>query len=777
MNNLGQKKSLVSLLTKPGRDMPATTIAILTKKELQWLVNYNGAGSKKNQTEVKEYQEKYGEYFPITNATRQAIALRVREVTSAGTIGIGSWESVAYTKGGNVYVTEKEVILKSGNMTKVVTRSAIAIPWAVQKRGIIPLGLLLSALVKYKSSKWELAFEMGALLEMQSKMLSLDLHVLTDVFNTFASVASETTLFRANLTLNKTYSGEALLNFLFSTLHEMPDSHYYFLHAKVCCQFLRYYKHNKSGKTLKARATLRDGANIIPDNCVDHFDPKEVGVDSEYMDAINSIGAIPYCLYRGGLPLQLAIPTEKTLADVIKWRAKCASFSPSAKTALGVYADSMMFGNVTSRAVRRIQRAVVLSLAAIRRDEKNEGVDIEITSAGDVPLIANSLRTHAAGRNWKLQVGSGDMKKVSPDWKPYCSLNPTGKIFVSYEPNQLHSTKIEQAQLSAFTKTSDTWKPERYDQYIVYSRLYGPYPWMKSSPDKTKMPNPAFFEFQAPAYDHHVYKFGLSDSFLGLVTTYAKLELPGFDVKYEKGYKNFTYHEKAVQLQEVMTQEEWYRIVMVDIVRRPFAWALVSTKYSPLANVIIVPKGGVLFDISDEDEWKLDIAQGSVGVDPLVEVSTGLVLFGEDNEPEVKVNEGMPRIPRLFDDTDPAWNEVDEKMTQEVGVPIRKSEVAADEVIHAILPQPSGISTGSGYAARQQRRWQEKQTEHQRAALQLTASKDALPPSSPVTVTKTDTRVSRPQQQQAKEVDDGDDESDNDGDDDEDTVEIITLND
>jgi len=147
----------------------------------------------------------------------------------------------------------------------------------------------------------------------------------------------------------------------------------------------------------------------------------------------------------------------------------------------------------------------------------------------------------------------------------------------------------------------------------MYTSLYSDYPWQTPDPKSTgEVQTPTLSESQStfysgprPRMNHYVYRFGLADSFKGVISTIPGFKTFGQEIQLvmaDEEHYDMTFRDVLSPLKCYDTELKWYNQVVKDNIVREFYWTVARPQYNPVSNVLRLPESGVTIREGELDD-------------------------------------------------------------------------------------------------------------------------------------------------------------------------------
>jgi hypothetical protein len=649
------------MLADEGTAIPVDTIRTWTDAQLKFMVKWV---SVKNVSEIQHrtfgsFIKSITPFLPLTEASRLNINVEARARRAGTTVEIANPEGPVWRKGGDVFYNEKEMIVRKGNGEIVVTPNRI-IPTIIpfKRPGIQSMAVLLSAFVKIQRGQVQPAVAPERFVLRWTSTTVFDKDRVDVVHSAFRQVFQQDPACEV-LRDDETRTKEAVVRELCNILSNMDESLYYYLHTRIVYEFLAPYKKTRKltskSKVVYSKSLVVDANDkpLVPESSY-----QLVAVDDslkEIAAACKQEGYPCICLYKGGLPPTIRIISSDGIDGALASRAAAAETRGSDKTGGSFLSAHIGYSGLSTEIVRTLQRGVAMIGGVL--DAVTTPVDIFPGSIGNLDIIYASLRYHYKDRtDWRFVVEMSQMLNIKPSLKEWCRTSPRHDAHcVKFIPLNICnvkaiSGKTSEAEtreiLKKYQEHSSSWAMAEYSSYTIFTSLYGSYPWQavetkSETSATTALSNSRSFIPQKPLKQpHYVYHFGMADQFYGIVSTIPDLTLFGALAKVEKRtektrkWNEIVLERTTVTLKRVDTEAAWYALVRKDNAIRESYWCAAKVQFSPISNVLKIPKSGVTFDYKDGLEDAQITVQDYYDPEEGLNESRGRNQIAEDDESE-----------------------------------------------------------------------------------------------------------------------------------------------
>jgi hypothetical protein len=635
--------------------IPDEVLQAMEMKELQFFQQYLGweATPVAKRETFKNAIERIKEYLPLSQASRRRITEQIDKLKKGEVFSVGNFETTLWRTGGKAYYTEKNVILVKGTGDVVIAPNTV-IPTIDKTRrpGSNAMAVLLGSFLKIQKGKI-VTIQIQNFMSRWTRGVGFTPQAYIQVVDLFSKLITDTPLWSTIQDEEQTYSREKAVSAICGLLSQMDEAMYYYLHTFVVFEFLSPFKPIERKGKMKNHPYKYSNLRYMIDGKFKVNPKSYVSVTSQVSKAVvKAIRSNDYpevMVYCGGVQPQIKVGDCSTIMQTVASQHLSAHTRGSDKTAGSFLSLQIGYSGVAPELVRRLQRGVAMAGGLLLKDPQAM-IDIQLSSTGDAEIMGPSLKHYFPNSsNYRFYVDSTKKHAISSTWKPYITtIHRPGAHYVKYDAQQMKTRKatsdVEELSITQanYQKDSHQWAPEfPCSGYTMFETLFGPYPW-KSSDDKDSdslSSSRSFAEIPSPKIPHFVHLFGLNDRFTGIITTQPDYKLFGVEVTVvpptkkgpaptttadgekkasvesdkksngtelaiaalKKGVNPIvTTRATSVDIPLVKTESEWYRHVVTSNAKREAYWCIAKPQYSPVSNVLIIPKSGVTVSELDE---------------------------------------------------------------------------------------------------------------------------------------------------------------------------------
>jgi hypothetical protein len=601
--------------------IPDTLIASMTDKELKFMAAWNGPTgvTPQDMEDNKNVLENCKPYIDImSGASRSALMKAIADRRAGVVMHVGNPEQALWKTGGMVYYDKNSMHMVQGSGDiKTVPNTVVPDPAGRRKNGLVPLTIFISSLVQVRLGELKLIHEPQAYARRWiAKNSPFKPFVMLQVVDFYRKAIAVNPVWRTVQAEEATLTNERLVDFVYTSLYDMDDLRYYYLHTFVCfealCIFDAYQGKDKTRKYTLARTKV-NGQFVVPEKAYTVLGPDES--PKPVQAQVYSMGYPAVVVYRGGIKPNIKVNPEKDMASAVAAKAMSIATRGSDRSAMSFMCRNAGYSGLAIEEVRTLQRCVAMVGGVIEMGVKQ--VDVEIASVSHVPVLYTSLQAHFPDVNWVLFMSSESAMKTSTSYASRVNTDRRpGAHLVRYAPYQMKSHSLKKKEggeelisvsMKNYHEDSVKWRPHvEYSGYTIYTTLFGYYPWMPVKPDTTdsrssNVGSRSYIDREHPPVPHYVYKFGQTESFCGIVSTLSDFAMMGVDVKVVNantvsGQRLVIQAVKTkVLLTTVQTEIDWYSRVIDANAAMECYWMHAAPKYSPISNVLVIPKHGISF--------------------------------------------------------------------------------------------------------------------------------------------------------------------------------------
>lgn len=607
----------------------------MTDKELSFMARWNGTRGC-TQDELDEHAallKTMAPYIgPMSAASSQAL-LRMEANRKSGTAyRVANVEQGLWKTGGSVLYDKDHMFLvkASGDVTKV-PNTIIPDPVGRKRDGLVPMTVLISSLVRVKGGVLQMLHNPKDFYKRWSKQVQpFDPFRMIEVVETYRRAIGALALWKNIEEDGTTLTNERLVEFIYTSLHDMLPVTYYYLHTFVVFEMLFVFEPQVS-KSKKMKYSMlrqkRHGKFAVPETAYEVL--KADKVPHAVLKEICDMGYPAVVIFRGGIQPNVKVVPGNDMSAAIQAKTLSLATRGSDKSAMSFMCRNAPYSGLATEEVRTLQRAVAMVGGVVARGI--EKIDVEVASVSHVGILYTSLMAHFPTTDWVLAM-SNEMQMKSPT--TYFSRISTDRRIAShlvrYVPYQMKSHSLKKKEgseemievaLKNYNQDSVRWKPHvEYSGYTLYTTLFGYYPWAvpidkkgaASTTTSSTTSDRLYTPREAPIRPHYVYKFGQTESFCGIVSTITGLTLWGQDVKVTSrkttigDVSDIAYSVVEVPLAQVSTEAEWYRKVIESNAAMESYWMHARRKYCSISNVLRIPKSGVTVVYNSLDEMEIE---------------------------------------------------------------------------------------------------------------------------------------------------------------------------
>jgi len=521
-----------------------------------------------------------------------------------------------YRTGGNSYYTQEKVILVQGSgKVEVVKNTVVPDPEIAGTRpGMNSLQTFLSTFLIIKKGEIKSSVSYDAIVKrFRRDRMVFKPYGMARVLSTVIDCATHVPVLKKIMQDQETVTSERLVSLIRVILKSIPANIYYYIHTQVVFDFLNCFS-QVQGKYTLGRLAKR-GLPLVPDNAFHIVKESECVGDltKDIFQEILDMESYPVvALYLGGLSTFITTPIVEGITTAIASMQLSNQTRGSEKTALSIMSAMVGYSGVTTEHVKTIQRAVAMVGGVIKSGIYK--IDIELASLGDMSMLHNSLSSHFPAADWAFHIMANQLTNVESAYRYRVTTERRkGAHLVRYEKTDIksHTTKDKSADKVLLSVSKETyqsesgdWQPsDEYTGYTVYTAVFGYYPW--AGPGESLQGTRFFSELRAPQKKHYVYGFGLGDKFYGIISTIPTYALFGKVVTKIHTDRAPILADAAVPLPCIISEMDWYRRVVQHNCLREVYWAIARPQFSPISNVVVVPKSGIAVEDGDfGPEWR-----------------------------------------------------------------------------------------------------------------------------------------------------------------------------
>jgi len=286
------------------------------------------------------------------------------------------------------------------------------------------------------------------------------------------------------------------------------------------------------------------------------------------------------------------------------------------------------YGGLNDDFGKQCQFMVAAVLAVWQRNQK---ADVWVNSVGDVPLMVSSLNKWRREIFTKQIPGFGqravttiaqdalpkwepvlcdyklilpkqmDLNKVQANLRDYTAVIPRpGAVAVIFSQTGLPTASVKAAVVD-YDEESQRILPEQVvsGDYIAYCPIYGTTPF-SSDEHVIHRESTGHVRTKFWAHDTFVYKWSNASGFRGVLSTFERLNLIGWGHPMRGDPQKRDWDATVTQfipipLEPVLTQKDWYNIVINDAGVQAVTFLKPVSRYSPITNLCMLSQKGVVY--------------------------------------------------------------------------------------------------------------------------------------------------------------------------------------
>jgi len=447
---------------------------------------------------------------------------------------------------------------------------------------------------------------------------------MMEVVNNYQRAIEKTPAWRTVSEEESTLTNERLVEFIYTTLVELPDVFYYFLHTFFVFEVLNVFESFKATKKQTLRFSMVreriNGQFAVPEAAYSVLGKKDLPL--KVQKELFGAGYPAAVVFRGGIKPNIKVSRAKDIEAAVAAKALSIATRGSDRSAMSFLCRNAAYSGLSTEEVRTLRRCVAMVGGVIKSGVSQ--IDVEVYSVSHVAILYTSLTTHFPQAGWMLQLSTDSLMKVSQTYLPRVITDRRiGSHLVRYVPYQMKSHTLKKTEgneelisvsMKNYHEDSVRWRPnDAYSGYTIYTTLFGYYPWASPEDEKTDQDstatstsvprhadsNRSFQDRVKPLRPHFAYRFGQTESFCGMISTVEHFALWGQDVelipkKTSVGdMHDVVFKEHMVELAHIKTESDWYRRVIESNAAMEAYWMHAKPKYSPVSNVLRIPKHGI----------------------------------------------------------------------------------------------------------------------------------------------------------------------------------------
>lgn len=661
---------------------------------------------------------------PMSDASRTALFTALANRKAGITLHVANPEQALWKTGGAVYYDKDQMYLEQASgEVKAVPNTIIPDPIGRRRQGLVPMTTLISSLAKVKMGEIHLIHDAQTYHKRwTTNSAPFKPFRMLEVLGVFKKAIANVPIWRTVVEEGTTLTNERLVEFLYTCLHDMPEMNYFYLHTFVVFELLNIFEEEEKATKRGIRFSLirkrKGGAFAVPETAYSVLKVTDIG--KGIGKQIVSMGYPAVVIFRGGIKPNIKVSPESDMASAIAAKALSITTRGSDKSAMSFLCRNASYSGLANEEVRTLQRCVAMVGGAIEAGV--ERLDIEIASVSHVPILYTSLNAHFPQKDWVLSMSNEmSMKCASSYYSKITVDRRRDSHLIRYVPYQMksHSLKTKdggdeliQVSLRNYHADSTKWRPHaEYSGYSLYTTLFGYYPWAAPKPETTKSSSSSsstvdrsYQDRLYPERPHYVYRFGQTESFCGIVSTIDSYGLWGQAVtstpKITPSGKTFVlaHSLQMTPLTKILTEVEWYRRVIESNAAMEAYWMHAKPKFSPISNVLRIPKQGVSHVYNTLGEIEIE-EQGDYVDAPAFESEDGEEFDQDLAQQEYRYDDVYPEDDDEDDDStdddDDFEEDVEEEEVPEPNVETEKpkslAQIQAAKVASSSTPSTSVV--------------------------------------------------------------------------------------